>query len=56
VNVQATSVNIESGAEINSSTFAQGNANAVTLVTQDLTIDGKNNTAGYPSGRTRQYK
>jgi filamentous hemagglutinin family protein len=46
VNVQATSVNIESGAEINSSTFAQGNANAVTLVTQDLTIDGKNNTAG----------
>lgn len=46
VNVQATSVNIESGAEINSSTFGEGSANAVTLITQDLTIDGKNNTAG----------
>jgi filamentous hemagglutinin family protein len=46
VNVRATSVNIENGAEINSSTFGEGSANAVTLITQDLTIDGKNNTAG----------
>ncbi len=46
VNVQASSVTIESGAEINSSTFGEGNANTVTLVAQDLTIDGKNNTQG----------
>ena len=46
VNVQATSLTIQGGAEMNSSTFGTGDANSVTVVTRDLTIDGKSNTFG----------
>lgn len=46
VNVQASSLTIQGGAEMNSSTFGAGDASSVNVVTEDLIIDGKNNTFG----------
>jgi filamentous hemagglutinin family protein len=41
VKVQANSVNIENGAQMNSSTFGEGDANSVTVTAKNITIDGK---------------
>ena len=41
VNVQVDSLNIENGAQMNSSTFGEGDANSVTVSAKNITIDGK---------------
>jgi filamentous hemagglutinin family protein len=46
VDIKAASLNIQAGAEINSSTFGNGDANSVNVTTDKLIIDGKNNPFG----------
>lgn len=41
VNVQVDSLTIENGAQMNSSTFGEGDANSVTITAKNITIDGK---------------
>ncbi|MDD5214469.1 MAG: filamentous hemagglutinin N-terminal domain-containing protein [Methylococcales bacterium] len=41
VNVQVDSLTIENGAQMNSSTFGEGDANSVTVMAKNITIDGK---------------